>query len=322
MFLRFFIHHVESQGISELSLRARLNLGAGGFDSLPEAELVARGPRLLEVAEHAVGDELLCLHAGERFHFCLAGLGGLVATHAPTPGMALETFGRFVDGQTLLDVERSTALDATTLAPRVLADWPSAVRESFLDGYFSSLVAALRAVCGSSFAPLEIRLARTRPNDRKSYERALRGKVTFGATRDEIKIRTPDLTMPSLLYEPLLYEQLRFTVDLAAEQPSGAGPMRQLVEQAVRAGEYSVERVAATLRIKRRTLQRRLQTEGSTFRGVLNEVRVGLAQKLLLETDLSLTATAERLDYSDDKGLRKAIRNVTGKAPGQIRREG
>ena len=116
------------------------------------------------------------------------------------------------------------------------------------------------------------------------------------------------------------------TAGTGTEQAAPAGKnsaeqqASQLVEQAIRAGDHSIERVAKTLQTTNRTLQRRLKTEGTTFRTVLNEVRVRLAEDLLLETDLSVAEIAQKLHYSDDKGLRKAIRHVTGKAPSEIRR--
>ncbi|MFT4539046.1 MAG: AraC-like DNA-binding protein [Planctomycetota bacterium] len=321
LFLRFFLHHVESQGTSEFSLRKKLRLKEGWLESYTYPELVALVPRLIRAAESLTADDQLCMHAGQRFHFCLAGLGGLVATHAPTPALALETFGRFVGGFDLLAASTEASGEMTVLYPDVTAPWPKPIREKVVDGFLSSVVAALRAVCGSSFAPLEVHLARPRSGSSRGIERAFRAQISFGAERDALAIESTALTSPSLLYEPLLYEQLRFTADLEQEKPSGTGPMRQLVEQAIRAGGHTIESASATLMITSRTLQRRLQGEGVTFRSVLSTVRVGLAEDLLAESDMTLTEIAKRLRYSDDKGLRKAIQNVTGKSPGQIRRE-
>lgn len=322
LFVMFLVHHVESLGVAEAAVRDRLGLAADWLEALGEDELVDLVPRLVQTCVNLTGDEQLCLHAGERFHFCLAGVGGLVATHAPTPALALETFGQFVTSAELLRVRSQTDDDETTLTAEVAAAWPDSTCEQVLDGYFSSLVAALRSVCGSSFAPREVRLARAEPDDRRTLARVLRGPVSFEAERDEIVFATAELTGPSLLFEPLLFEQLKFIADLGTARPSGTSPMRQLVEQAIRAGAYTIESAAETLQIKMRTLQRRLQREGTSFRSVLSELRVGLASELLRQTDLPLAEIADRLRYSDDKGLRKAIRHVTGKAPSEIRSAG
>lgn len=319
LFTMFLVHHLESGGVTESALRRELKLDEGWLEAQTHEELIALAPRLLRSAQRLADDELLCLHAGECFHFCLAGAGGLAATHAPTPGLALETFGRFVNGDGVLSVESSSTPEETTFAVQVDAPWPEPIREQVLDGFFTGLVAALRAVCGSSFAPTEIRLTRSEPDDTQPFSRALRGPVRFKCERNEAVVPTPELTKASLLYEPLLYEQLRFIADLSTDRPAGTSPLRQLVEQAIRAGDYSIESVSETLQINRRTLQRRLQKEGVTFRRVLNEVRVSLAEKLLLESELTVSEVARRLHYSDDKAFRKAVKAVTGKTPSEIR---
>ncbi|MCP3915564.1 MAG: helix-turn-helix transcriptional regulator [bacterium] len=129
----------------------------------------------------------------------------------------------------------------------------------------------------------------------------------------------PILSRPSLLYEPLVYEQLRFIADLSSGEPTGTSPLRQLVEQAICAGDHTIERVAATLQVTPRTLQRRLQKDGVTFRTVLNGTRARLAEELLIETTLPVSEIAERLQYSDDKAFRKVFKTMTGKTPTETR---
>jgi len=315
----FLVHHLESGGVTESSLRRELKLDEGWLESKTHEDLVTLVPQLIQSSQKLADDELLGMHAGECFHFCLAGAGGLAATHAPTPRLALETFGRFVNGEGLLTVKSSTTPEETTFTVQVDASWPRPTREQVLDGFLSGLVAALRAVCGSSFAPIQVRLTRSEPEDTQSFSRALRGPVLFHCERNEAVVSTSELNKASLLYEPMLYEQLRFIADLSTDRPAGTSPLRQLVEQAIRAGDYSIESVSETLQITRRTLQRRLQKEGVTFRRVLNGVRVSLAENLLLESDLTVSEVAKRLHYSDDKAFRKAVKAVTGKTPTEIR---
>jgi len=116
-----------------------------------------------------------------------------------------------------------------------------------------------------------------------------------------------------------LYEQLQFLANLTSEQPAAGTPLRRLVEQAIRAGSHNLAAVAETLQVPPRTLQRRLRTEGTTFRMVLNEVRVDLARQLLQDASLPIPEIAQRLHYSDDKSFRKAFKAVTGLSPTAFR---
>ena len=319
-FLRFFLHHMETRGIPQSLLRRRLRLAEDWLEGSSRAQLLETIPRLLRAAQRTSEDPRLGLHVGESFHFCLAGLGGLVATHAPTPRLALETFGHFVGEAGVLRVRATRSSESLGLAPEVLPAWPRAIRALVIDGYLAATVAALRAVSGPTFAPRAIHLARPRSDAAREYERLLGCRVTFDSPADVLVLRAADLDAPSRLYEPRLYEQLRFTADLTLDAPSGASPMRQLVEQAIRAGDHVVETVSKTLQVNVRTLQRRLQSEGTSFRSILNEVRARMAEDLLGETELPLAEIAARLGYADDKSLRKAIRHVTGRTPSELRR--
>jgi transcriptional regulator GlxA family with amidase domain len=53
---------------------------------------------------------------------------------------------------------------------------------------------------------------------------------------------------------------------------------------------------------------------------LVGALRVEAARDLLLTTELPLRAIAERVGFSDETALSHAVRQRTGKAPGQIRR--
>ncbi|NKB88132.1 MAG: helix-turn-helix domain-containing protein [Acidobacteria bacterium] len=320
--LLFLVHYLGRSGVTAAAVGSEVGLAPGVLETVEDHALVALVPEVIRAAQELVSDELVVLHAGENFHLCLGGAGGLAATHAPTPGMALETFGRFVHCDHVLTATMSSSTEEATLRASVVPDWPENTKEQVLDGFFAAVVAVLRTVRGSTFVPVEARRSRAEPDDTRSYLRALGPKVVFGCDHDEIVIRNADLVATSVLYDPQLYEQLVFIADLTSADPVCTGPLRQMVEQTVRSGELSLESVAQTLRLSPRTLQRRLRAEGTGFRAILNQVRVDLARDLLVQTDLPIAAIAQRLRYSDDKSLRNALRAFTGMTPTQIRAAG
>jgi AraC-like DNA-binding protein len=70
-----------------------------------------------------------------------------------------------------------------------------------------------------------------------------------------------------------------------------------------------------------RTLKRRLQEDGTTFRTLLNEARSAMAETLLSDAHLTLTEIAERLGYSDLSSFSQAFKRWYGVAP-QVYRAG
>jgi len=60
-----------------------------------------------------------------------------------------------------------------------------------------------------------------------------------------------------------------------------------------------MDQVAAELRVTSRTLRRRLQAEGSSYRGLLDELRQTLAEELMGTAGLKVDEVAVRLGYSE-----------------------
>ena len=66
-----------------------------------------------------------------------------------------------------------------------------------------------------------------------------------------------------------------------------------------------------------RTLQRRLQSRGTSFSKLLEDVRIETARRHLANSQLSLTQLAAILGYSDLSAFSRAFRRRIGKSPQQ-----
>ena len=78
--------------------------------------------------------------------------------------------------------------------------------------------------------------------------------------------------------------------------------------------------VAARLHLSQRTLNRRLQQEGTNFREVKAGALNTWARQHLMETDHSVEAIAAALGYQDAANFRRAFRKREGCSPGEFRR--
>lgn len=109
--------------------------------------------------------------------------------------------------------------------------------------------------------------------------------------------------------------------DLCADLASrrrGAGVLAQQVQILLAqriAFDPSATGVAAALAVGERTLRRRLAAEGTSFRSLLDEVRIPLASGLLATASLSVAEVAERLGYADATTFIRAHRRWHGTTP-------
>ena len=95
--------------------------------------------------------------------------------------------------------------------------------------------------------------------------------------------------------------------------------IRYLIRQALYTGDCSIERIAGYLSITPRTLQRRLKTEGTSYKLLLEEVRFTIASRYLLDSRASLTTLADMLGYSELSAFSNAFKSKTGLSPRQWR---
>jgi AraC-like DNA-binding protein len=76
---------------------------------------------------------------------------------------------------------------------------------------------------------------------------------------------------------------------------------------------------AEVLGMHPRTLQRRLESEGVTFRELIHQTRVRLAARFLANPNLTITEVAEALGYSSSGAFSRWYRHEFGRPPKQGR---
>ena len=86
-------------------------------------------------------------------------------------------------------------------------------------------------------------------------------------------------------------------------------------------GQCSVENVSTKLGVSKRTLQRRLQEESTSFKLELNQLRERLARYYLSNSTSSGAEISFLLGFDDPNSFFRAFHSWTGKTPESFRRE-
>lgn len=84
--------------------------------------------------------------------------------------------------------------------------------------------------------------------------------------------------------------------------------------------DASTDALAAALHMSARTLQRRLEDEGTRLSEVLDEVRERMARRLVLDGTIALAEVGYRVGFSDAATFSRAFKRWTGIPPGAFRR--
>jgi AraC-like DNA-binding protein len=85
--------------------------------------------------------------------------------------------------------------------------------------------------------------------------------------------------------------------------------------------DCSAKRIAGLLSMNRRTLNRRLHGEGTSFTIVVNEVRFEIARQLLADSEVTFNQVAAALGFSEPSAFTRAFRRWSGQSPTEWRAE-
>lgn len=91
--------------------------------------------------------------------------------------------------------------------------------------------------------------------------------------------------------------------------------IRDLIRQSLLTGNCSLERVADYMGANKRTLQRKLRAQGTTYQTLLDEVRFDIACHYLRNQSGPLTALSHSLCYSELSAFSNAFRQRFGESP-------
>jgi AraC-like DNA-binding protein len=148
--------------------------------------------------------------------------------------------------------------------------------------------------------------------------------VEFGAAFTGFQFDAVWLTAKLSSAESTLHDViLRHAEKMLAELPR-ARKLTERVRSAIltelAGGNPSVAHVAPRLHMSARTLERRLEREGTTFSELLDEMRKGLALRYVGSQDLAFTEIAFLLGFSQVSSFHRAFKRWTNETPLNYRR--
>ena len=94
---------------------------------------------------------------------------------------------------------------------------------------------------------------------------------------------------------------------------------RSVLLECLPSGDASLGGAARRLGVSTRTLQRRLASEGVSFRQIIQEVREHLARHYLRNTALTFGEVAFLLGFDEPPSFFRAFREWTGRTPQSVR---
>jgi AraC-like DNA-binding protein len=173
-------------------------------------------------------------------------------------------------------------------------------------------------IAGQKLEPIEVRFMHPAPPDLTHHRRLFDAPIRFEASSNAIVFDGALLDLPVPSRDANLSAALQRQAEVLMDRKPVRGfksDVRAALAIELRGGDPSAERVAASLHMHAKTLTRRLRSEGTTFRRLLDQIRLELAERYLRQPGLSVEEVAYLLGYSDGSAFHRAFRRWTGRAP-------
>lgn len=122
------------------------------------------------------------------------------------------------------------------------------------------------------------------------------------------------------MYNQLIEQAEKYLRSLY-EQDNIAGQLKRMLVELMAAGEANADTACRALLLSRRTLQRRLRAEKTSFKKVLQEVRAVLAVNYLSDKRLNGLEVAMLLGYSSISSFTTAFKSWYDIPPAEYRQK-
>lgn len=175
----------------------------------------------------------------------------------------------------------------------------------------------------AEFKPLRVEFRHPAPADPREYIEFFGCPVVFDSAVDRLLYdpAVDSLTVPNASDDLLLLlsERANRLLESLSQHSGIAARIASLMATQLNSSVPEKSVIAAQLGMSERTLQRRLQDEGTSYQEILDNTRHHLAQELLKNTRIPLTDIALQLGFAEPSAFFRAFKKWQGTTPGQYR---
>lgn len=264
---------------------------------------------------------------GRYLDIASAGLIGQAVISAPTVGRALFFICRYYPLTGLyLNMQHAQQGDELVVTFDLdYPDMPGQVRTYLLEALVNSWNQAVKALCDHLLPLKRAGFAFAQPQHRDKYSQQFSSaEIKFDCQQNFLVVDFALLNKATNTHNAAVHRRAVSRCDALLIEKGAEPRTADLVRKHIRLlrdmNEANPDRIALSLNLSTRTLNRRLRDEGLCFKSLFDEVRLQRAQNLLENSSLTLDIIAERLGYSDPSNFRRAFKKWTGETPTSFRK--
>lgn len=279
------------------------------------------GGALLEHCVARTGCNHFGLLIGQRSRIAMLGVLGLLVENSPDVGTALRTLVQYLHLQDRGAVPTLAVGGSRAILGYVIYEKEVPASDQICAASMGVACNIMRALCGPDWRPDEVRFPFRKPADTAPFRQFFRASLRFDAHQAALVFPATWLQRPVRDFDLGVRSAAEALAAVLEGKQCGnfAGKVRRALCALLVSGRASQAEVARAFAMHRRTLNRRLQSAGITFRELLVDVRFDLARQMLKNTETPLAEIASRLDYGSASAFSRAFRRRCGCNPTEWR---
>jgi AraC-like DNA-binding protein len=316
-----------AKGANRTELLARTKISPADLADADNRIPFEKYKALMRAAKALSNDPALALHYGETSDLSEFSIVGLIADASETMAHALVQLNRY--GRLVIEVDvgsqdrfehvregGKTWLIDTRTDPN---SFPELTESTF------ARIACHSRLFGTADKPFvkAARVTHDDPGYRAEYDRILKAPTAFGSDRNALLIddawRSNKVARTTRYAFGVLSDRASALLKSLESSKTTRGQVESLLIPDLHTGQPSIERVALTMGLSRKTLYRKLKAEGVTFEKLLDELRHKMALHYLNGKKVSVNETAYLAGFSDRSAFSRAFKRWTGKSPRAMR---
>jgi AraC-like DNA-binding protein len=320
---------LENAGIDADGLLRRAGIDPDHLDDPVARVPTSNATRMWHLAVEETGDPCFGLAVARLWHptsFHALGFAWLASETFEEALRRLVRYSHVVSTAAqmeLRDINGSCelGLDKDPLIAAYLDPAPAAV-----DAGLGSIITMCRMAMDESFRPESVLVRRERPSCHAHYEAFFGAPVSFAAESNALRFPGSLLAqrMPAGNIELAhVNEQVvsRYFAQLNREDV--AMQVKAYLVDKLPSGDVREDAVAERLNMSLRSLQRRLQDQGTSYKDLLEQTRRELAEQYVRNTRMSINEITFLLGFTEPANFSRAFRRWHGVSPSAFReREG
>lgn len=267
-------------------------------------------------------DPLLGLHLGEGTQATILGTVGYLMQTSATLEEAFRQVAKYSSVATDMfsyrvgnDGHDTIALEFTPTEMWVRLS-PSSARQA-VDQAMAGTLHVFQLLAGKRIHPIRVEMKAPRPSPISEYERVFSVQPTFRSRKNVLTFRKAELHSPILSYDESLFKSFESLLRKKGnkEGQSVRDRLRSLIMVEFNGQVPAIEIAASAFNLTTRSLQRKLDAEGTSYREIAASIKGELARELLASKNTKVSEVARLLGYSEASSFRRAFKNWTNETP-------